>query len=272
MKRLGIAIIILGATAENTYAEGGATAEGEITLNECEDNNPSFHTLIVGKEDIRDFSSKNTTYQFKFLQDIYSVKIDEKKRKSRFAQDVSTIVDYYKTKKTLSNNENYKCAVYTKKNDRSDITIVTLDKNNKELYSSKAITGPKEHWYLSADMPVSNIKQLSYDATKNKVIEKEKPASFYLGINYKVGDVVAGQFNDHLGNIIFKFMLKASSKPTESFGLGVGYSFNDFVDVFIARVRTKDDTNTGENTLGHTDSTVYGISFNISKGIEWLKE
>lgn len=220
------------------------------------------------------FSGKDDMHEFKVPTQTVSVSVSEEKRKPRIVEEIITIVKAISdmTVNAIPTPEPNKCVSYVQKYKRSTIKVTALDKDKNELAVSKSlIAGPEENLYLSADIPITNIKQLSYDSSTNTVVEKEKPSSVYLGVNWRLGDV----FTDYPGSEFYKkfsvkFMLRASSKPSESMGIGLAYSF-DAVDVFAARIRTKDDSSVGGQSLGYTDATVVGVSFNITKGLEWLK-
>ena len=199
------------------------------------------------------------------------ISIEETRRKSHIEDDVAQLVDYFKP--TLSKafgllEERKKtCIAYTSAFDRSTIVIQV---DSAPPINRSLIAGPEEHWSLSADLPINNIKQLTYDSKTSTIVEKDKPTSFYLGVNYKLGDAYTNYDYFDWRNLSGKILFKASSSPNDSMGAGIGYSLN-FVDVFVARVWTKNDVNTGLSSLGTTPSNIYGISFNVSKGISWLK-
>ena len=233
----------------------------------------SYIDIVNGSTNRIPFSGKGDSIEFRVPNGTSSVTVSEEKRKPRIVEEIVTIVKAIREKEVEAIvPQEIICASYVQKYKRSTITVTALDKGNKELAVSKElIAGPAEHLYLSADLPVTNIKQLTYDSSSSKVVEKEKPASFYLGVNYQVGDI----FTDYPGSKFYKklslkLMLKASSKPSESMGIGIAYSF-DAADIFAARIRTKDDPSVGGSSLGSTDATVIGASFNITKGIEWYK-
>lgn len=219
-------------------------------------------------------SEKGSKHYLKVPTGVSKAKLKEEKRKSRISEDLATIVKIaseisdIKAAKAVPQPQ---CVEYTQGYKRTKIEVRTLDASDKELSSHTLIAGPAEHFYLSADMPVTSIKQLSYDSGTNSVIEKEKPASFYLGINAKVGDVFTNYpVKEFYKDISFKALVKASSKPSESMGLGIGYNFK-VMEVFVARVWTKDDESVGGTSLGNTPSTIFGVSFNLTKGLNWLK-
>ena len=225
-------------------------------------------------------SEKGTTHMLKVPAGTTKVKLKEEKRKTRISEDFATlkkIADSLVGTKVLKELEvvavtKKECVIYEQHHNRTTVEVQALDAQDKEIGSFTLVAGPTERFYLSADMPVTNIKQLSYDSGTNSVIEKEKPASFYIGLNAKMGDVFRNYSSDEFYNdISIKVLIKASSRPSESMGVGIGYSFK-LMEVFVARVWTKDDQNAGGASIGTTASTIFGVSFNPTKGLEWIKQ
>lgn len=140
----------------------------------------------------------------------------------------------------------------------------SFDKSSESL-----VAGPREIFYLTADMPVSQVKQVQYDKASNTVTEKDTPSTFYFGFNITpFGDAATNYRADSvLENLSLKLLAKASSRPSESTGIGIGYRLSMF-DFFVAHMRTQDDPNVSSG--GATSSTAYGISFNISKAVDWV--
>lgn len=140
----------------------------------------------------------------------------------------------------------------------------SFDKSSESL-----VAGPREIFYLTADMPVSQVKQVQYDKASNTVTEKDTPSTFYFGFNITpFGDAATNYRADSvLENLSLKLLAKASSRPSESTGIGIGYRLSMF-DFFVAHMRTQDDPNVSSG--GATSSTAYGISFNISKAVDWM--
>jgi hypothetical protein len=202
----------------------------------------------------------------------------EIRRKSRVAEDIGTLVRIAGNLavgleiKALHDDEitGY-CVEYRSLFKRANLRISTLDDQNQIKHTYDVIVGPAEHWYLSADLILSNTKQLSYDDDTGRIMEREKPGSFYIGLNRKFGDV----FTNYSGiefykNFSIKGIVKASKNPGESVGIGFGYTF-DMAEIFVGRVWTRDDQNVGAEKLGTTDATVVGLSFNLTRALEWLK-
>ena len=154
--------------------------------------------------------------------------------------------------------------------------IVTLYKGTAEgkaaenpKQSETFIYGPTEHGYLSADVPVNTTKQLKYDAGTGRIVQASTPSSFYIGLNYKFGDIYTRYYNrsDFWNGFSAKFLVQASSTPFASYGLGLAYQFKWF-DVFVARVNTAPAANVAGG--GRTLSTIYGVSFNSTHAANWI--
>lgn len=206
--------------------------------------------------------------------------IEEKERDSRIAEDLTTLrkiifqVADSKPKGAafLKNGsvERRDCVKYVQKYERATVNVKTYSGGKEPDGEHQFIAGPSENFYLSADLPISNIKQLTFDEKSSSLVEKEKPASFYVGLNYKFGDIFTNYpYDKFYRDVSAKFMIKAASKATQSLGFGLAYSLKE-AEIFVARVWTKDDSSVGGEKLGTTQATVFGLSFNLTKGLGWI--
>jgi hypothetical protein len=166
---------------------------------------------------------------------------------------------------------------------RSDLTVTAKTfEGDKELASAMAEvkTGPVEHWYLSADVALTEETKLKYDSASSSLVPKDKPNKFMLGLNWKVGDRLSPNLKWY-DAIVFKGMLSFSDKPLDTVGLGVGIRSNwfkkyglDVVSPFIGAFWTKEDT--FDDGIVRTDDgyseVMYqlGVSFNIDRIAGWL--
>ncbi|HHB93658.1 MAG TPA: hypothetical protein ENK88_00740 [Campylobacterales bacterium] len=153
---------------------------------------------------------------------------------------------------------------------RASVQLATIDnQRNSTLYNFKV--GDIEHLYLTADMPITTIKELSYDKQNKSIYENEQPSLFYLGINYKIGDIYTNYTIDEFyRDLSIKAMMNISNKPTKSIGLGLGYHLTDGIEIFVARIWTQNENIIGESS-GHTPTTTYGVSFDLNRGLEWVR-
>ncbi|MDD5059065.1 MAG: hypothetical protein PHQ60_14445 [Sideroxydans sp.] len=282
MKNHWLAFAVFALFSSGVFAESIKTESSSIKRFECDSESlivlatNAEHPILNGDRlPLSGAGKKYIFYIGDYTQtdaDKLTISIEETRRKSHIEDDVAQIAAYLKSQvkmlETFAEKPKHICIEYTTAFERSTIAIQI---DSKPPINRSFIAGPEEHWSLSADMPVTNAKQLSYNPQTSSLVEKDKPVSFYLGLNYKLGDVYTNYDCRDWHNLSAKFLFKASNTPNESMGLGIGYSF-DFADVFIARVWTRDNENTGLASLGTTPSTMYGISFNVSKAISWLKK
>lgn len=210
------------------------------------------------------------------IPDGTEVNISEKDRKTRISQEVTAALAAaggpaagannlmaLQTQPTLAKDE-FHCVKYQQQYKRSNLTVDFPNKGKKTF-----IAGPAEYLYLSADMPVTKAKQLKFDAQTNRVVETNVPQTFYLGLNAKTGDVYTDADDANwYNNFSFKLLFQVTS-PTNSYGYGIGYDFGP-VNIFAAKVYTKNDSSVSSPTSSTSLSTVFGVSFNIENGIKWL--
>ena len=207
------------------------------------------------------------------IEDGYSaVKVTEIARKTRLEEDFEKVAGGFGRLEGEPEKPTNQCFSFDPKLKRASVTIEYTG-DGEPAKSRKIVTGPEEHVYLSADMPVTNIKQLTYDSSTNSVVEKEKPSTFYVGVNYKIGDLASDDPDAYFtwSRVSGKFLAQASKRPNESMGLGVSYDIGA-IDLFVAYLWTKDDEAAYGKKPGTTGSTVFGVSFNIDKGVKWLKD
>jgi hypothetical protein len=145
------------------------------------------------------------------------------------------------------------------------------------------ITGPIEHLFLAAAIPVNNVSTLKYDATSKSLIESKKPSAFFVALNIGFGDVV-GTPTRVQDNFFGTLLVSASTRPLDSFGIGVGIKgrkFGDYLDLsaltfFYALTWNQSDVVNSSNkvTIGKKlrSSSQFGVGFNLNKAVEWLKK
>jgi len=245
----------------------------ELPLIECNSNAIDIDKLK--SERLISPYAQGSEFYFKVGDKITRVFIDEKPRISQISKDLLNLIQssmfiIFSSKSLDENNSIKECVLYKQSFKRASVQLLTIDnKNNSALYNFKV--GDIEHLYLSSDIPITNIKKLSYNQDTQTLYEKEEPSSLYLGVNYKLGDIYTNYPIDEFYNdLSLKAMIKVSDKPTESMGLGVGYHLTDGIEIFMAKVWTK-YSNIETKGSGYTPTTTYGFSFDLNRVLEWLQ-
>lgn len=134
------------------------------------------------------------------------------------------------------------------------------------------LSGPMEHWFLSADVIVTSKDQITRE--EDMVVLSGKPPSFYIGFGFLLGDLASSK-RTLLGNLAFKLLVQGSKSPQDSIGAAValrgeylkkwGLNF-DLLSPFAAYTWTRDDaTDTRKRELR------FGAAVNIDKAVDWLK-
>ena len=250
-----------------------ALAESDIINCKAKDECPKVEVVnYQNGEPTRLLSKQGEVLCFKVPSNADKVAVSETPRSTRIAKDLATFRDIAKKVGGMKDalvDEEEKCFQYRQRNERSLLSL-TPQSGDTQLGKADFILGDEEHWWLSADVGLTNIKQLTLDKNGNPTV-KEKPSSFYIGVNYKIGDVFhQGNKLSGLDRLSAKFLFHASTTPSDSMGAGLAYDLN-VVTLFVARVWTKHDASVG-GTIGTTQSTVAGISFDISKGLDWVNQ
>jgi hypothetical protein len=173
--------------------------------------------------------------------------------------------------------------------------IVVLDftgggeTTNAKTASTSIITGDREGWSISANVPVGNVKQLSIDKEAKSIGLTDKPGAFYVAFDWAPWGDAYKTPTQWREAVQFLAMLKASNKPGDSFGVGVGLRpgtltaikipkllqiFDTFTP-FVAVTRTRipaTGTATTRSSLGYRNDVVVGLSLDIKKGVEWTQK
>lgn len=137
--------------------------------------------------------------------------------------------------------------------------------------------GPAEHWMLSLDLPITKASQLKYDSSTGKVSPKTVPTTFYGGVDFAFGDVVAEPTKIDFSSVLIKAFVKVSGHPSDSFGGGIGFRppgefFGlklDLFEIFGAYIVTRQQTQPIKSNSYH-GSAQLGVSFNVSQLASWL--
>ena len=163
---------------------------------------------------------------------VTTVKFSEVKRKSRIATDLKAVLDSIR-KDDLRSFDGPQCVLWTTElaNKRATLTVEAHgpgdDGKDKQLQVATVLTGPKEHWYLGLDLPITDQKTLKYNPESDRLESRDKDAQLYLSMNYLLGDILVDVDEDPdrslkpkwTDNLAVKFFVTASSRPFDSAGI-----------------------------------------------------
>lgn len=143
------------------------------------------------------------------------------------------------------------------------------------------VTGPAENWFLSIDVPVTDVEKLELDKESGGLVPKET-STYYLGVDYQLGDVLSERWSG-VDGLVFKILLTLSDDPLASAGLGVGYRLRslriggvniDRFSPFLGYVSTRQDELAVDGTAtrggDRTEDFVFGISLNLDRAVELI--
>lgn len=216
------------------------------------------------------------------------IDFDEVARRTRIAEDLSTlgkIVEEVTEKTAAPAEPSTVRAVRTVYNltlarGRLGVSASAAPQKGEDVKkvsaSAKLITGPAEHFFLSADLPVNQVSDMKYDASGQALGPAETPSTFYAGIDYQTGDVLRDR-RTPAESIVIKALLKISKQPLDSYGIAVGYRLPsikrwgfdlDAFSPFAGYIWTKTRHGTTTTTNGHAR---VGLSFNLDKALGWVQ-
>lgn len=152
------------------------------------------------------------------------------------------------------------------------------------------LTGPREAFFWTADLPVNRVKQLKLD-DKGAITPQDESPSFYAGLDYTFGDAASPptQFMDALA---IKTMVKGSRRPLDSVGIALalraGYLNNAFggrpgklgLDLsafspFVGVTSTRQDKEASGGVVtktGRKSEFRAGVGFDIGAALKWVKK
>lgn len=146
--------------------------------------------------------------------------------------------------------------------------VLTVSASWNDISSQIILTtGPTEHWFLTADLPVVKLSQLKFVQDGGGTIEpRETPKHFYLGVNGMIGDILKEKPR-FLQNFFIKGMLKISKAPLDGYGVGVDIS-SFFIFAAILWTKEENEDKTAKVTKRQI---MFGIGYNLDKAMGWLK-
>jgi hypothetical protein len=170
---------------------------------------------------------------------------------------------------------------YTLKFKRSNLKIIAKSIDEKSEKDFVVVTGPKENWYLGFDLPINSNKTLKYDQATKSLLPQDQNPQLYLSFNYSFSDVALTSSPKN-NTWSLKLLLLASSRPLDSYGLGIGYRLPEVTGVvdlssfslFAGRFWYKQDSIAGG--VGQLNQSTgkdwrVGITYDFSTGLPWIK-
>jgi hypothetical protein len=136
------------------------------------------------------------------------------------------------------------------------------------------LSGPMEHWSLSADLFATRETGFTQD-DKGIVVIDGKPPVFYVSLNFLLGDQASTE-RRWFENIELKWLLQGSDSPFDSIGFGVGLRGHyakrfgldfDLLSPFVGWTWTEAE----DDAQGRVQQLRFGLSMNINKALDWVK-
>ena len=143
------------------------------------------------------------------------------------------------------------------------------------------LTGPKEHWFLSAAVPLTTASALKPDAKSGQLVLEEEPSAFYVGVNFLVGDL-SDDRRTLLENLVVSVLIKASRRPLDSLGATIGlrgqylsrFGLNlDVLTPFVGWTFTKEAASADGivSELGSRNAELrFGVALNLDQALKWV--
>jgi hypothetical protein len=224
------------------------------------------------------------------LDDIEII-ITETKRKTRFGEDIATLLKVLPLLPAKALGDPTLRAVvkqYELAEVRANVAIVvqksTAGIAGEQLAKTDLITGPSEHLALSADAVVENFDDVKRN-DDGTVDVKETPDEFLLGLDYYVGDLLTDWGSgDFVKGIGVKFLVEASRDPGNQVGVALTWRGDagplslKLISPWAGLLWTRsEDLDADGNVVGRGDlfegspDFVAGLSFNLDRALEWLK-
>lgn len=193
----------------------------------------------------------------------------EHKRETRLAEDLETLPVWIinaatgelkaGTAELLPLKPKPTCVEYHQTREMASLDI---DYKDDEKNSKKTIiTGPEEHWDITADIPITSVKQFKYDTATGKVVPNNQAGKPFIGASYKIGDIFTTYgLSNFYKNFSGKLIIRPPFGTKWAAGVGVSADF-PWVSIFGAVVRARGD---GSGAPDKT-SVIWGLSLPLKK-------
>lgn len=208
------------------------------------------------------------------------VEIKEVRRKTRFETDLQTLLKIILKEGGIKGVEKPAgVAVWTQplQYTRANV-LATVTWDGLKSPAVNLVTGPSEHLYLSADLPIDNTSMLKYDQTKGEITTTSAPTKFFGGLNYSIGDIGLEKASWSLSSLSVKLLMQISSKPFDGLGAGLGFRLPvtevwgfklNVISVFGAVIWLREDASA--SSTHYKAKLRGGLSLNLDAALGWIK-
>ena len=218
-----------------------------------------------------------------------SIDISETKRKTRLAEDVATLIKVLPILETRGLETQPPRIVrkeYVLKEKRANLEILVQESGagtaKTELAKKSLVTGPSEHWALSANAVLNQVKEVKV-TDDNTFDVKDTPDKFLIGLDYYFGDLMSDwRGSSFAKNLGLKLLVEGSTRPGDRLGVALTYRGDagplslKLISPFAGALWTRSTELDDEGKIisrGDLEGPewVFGLSFNLDRALEWLK-
>ena len=164
------------------------------------------------------------------------------------------------------------------------------DEESPGKVNTTIVTGPREHFFLSANAAFTQIRQVKYNETSKTFEPDKKPTEFFIGVDYQLGDLYderrANALQQFLAGVYVGVALEASTRPFNQVAATLGFRrdlpwFDQFltfeaVSPYVGVVWARNDRPAAPGADSRVESKygkgkfIYGLSLNLDKALGWL--
>jgi hypothetical protein len=231
--------------------------------------------------------------------------INEEARSSRLAKDVETLIQLAQkisgSMMSIAEAAHPQCSFrrYSLTRVRATLKVTALLKDapvvrnqsatteeNPATLTVSQITGPAEHFFLSANAALTSVRQVKYNSDNHSFEPGKKPTGFLIGVNYAFGDLfqqeeASGGFT-FLKSIYLGLLIEGSKKPFNQVAAIAGLRRNlgalekwislETVSPYAGIVWAQDDTGTVDAVTSKfgRGKAFWGLSLNLDKALAWV--
>jgi hypothetical protein len=174
--------------------------------------------------------------------------------------------------------------------DEPAVSAEDEEEETPERLTTSLVTGPQEHFFLSANAAFTQVRQVKYDEKSRTLEPDKKPKEFLLGVNYAIGDLFAEDdatgLRSFLNGVFLSLLLEGSNKPFNQIAASLGFRRNlplldqfltlNTVSPYVGVVWARNDLVSDSGASSTVKSKygkgklITGLSLNLDKALGWL--